>query len=207
MPRGEELAQIGADLLQRKVAHGAGNARKLFLTDAVREAVFVGARQKYQLVPRIGRAGKSRAAHVLIDVCRVQKPVPEHLQQPRRVPDRDAVRMPRRDPLEDAVFEYSFVDGVGRAHADLTHAAADSGDARVLHLHDAPRVLIKGLSVLGERHVARIPPQKAHVHLPLQLRNAVGDGGLRDELVLCDAGKVLEFDKQQKCAKIIGIHD
>ena len=123
------------------------------------------------------------------------------------MPDRDAVRTPRRDLLKNTILQYAFVNCVGRSDADLAHASADGRNACVLHLHDAPRVLIESLSVLGERHIAGIPPQKAHVHLPFQLRNAVCDGRLRNELVFCNAGKVLEFDKQQKCAKIIGIHD
>ena len=99
MPRGEELAQIGADLGEREVAHGAGKLGELFARDAARKTVLIRPHEKCELVLREGRALVADALDALIDVRRVQQPVPKHLQDLGGVPERNAVGTPLRDPL------------------------------------------------------------------------------------------------------------
>ena len=123
------------------------------------------------------------------------------------MPDRHTVKFALRDPFEDGRLERALVDGVGRPQADLAQSAPDGGDAGVLHLYDAAGIVIEGLALLGERHVARVPPQQFDVHLPLQFGNTVGDGGLGDEELFGNARKVFQFYQQQKSAKIVRIHN
>ena len=207
MPRGEKLPQIRTDLRQREIAHGAGQLGELPAGDPVREGIFIRADEKNKLVLRKGRAFIPDALDALVDVRRVQQPVPQHFEDLRRMSERHAIGIAFFDTFQNKFFQRAFVHRVRCAEADLPHAALDGGEAGVLHFGDAARVFVKGLALFGERDVARFPPQKAHARLPFQLRNAVGDGGLRDEKVFGDPREIFEFYEQKKGAQIFRIHN
>ena len=211
MARRKERAHIFARVAEGEVAHKVFAVCKLLLADALFVFVASGACDEHQPVRRKPPAHIPRLFEGKVGERDVERAVLQHLQQVCGVPEHDFERgVPfAAEKIAQERVQPALVHGVDGADAQRALVAGGGvhlADKALLKVADALGVALKEHPLFGQLHAALPAHEQFFARFRLQLRNAVGDGGLRHIQALRRARKIFQFGKHQKGAYGLAVH-